>query len=230
VRRCCSIGFLALCLVITWGEAAGQEDDAYLDYRARELVSQARERRSVVDRRIQSYETTARERISVRLRAGIPERLAYRRETAARIECGGGGAAVLAWDGETVVMRPAGLLAVGIDGLGPLSLRLDLRALGNTDLALLGGGFGAGVSGSVGPLPRAYLLGTSSLLVLTAGASVSAYGFAAGAAGDRGPPLFVELRAESMSGDWRSRRGIHRQAAASVVTDVRFGGGRSREP
>jgi hypothetical protein len=142
---------------------------------------------------------------------------------------GGGGAAVLAWDGETVVMRPAGLLAVGIDGLGPLSLRLDLRALGNTDLALLGGGFGAGVSGRVGPLPRAYLLGTSSLLVLTAGASVSAYGFAAGAAGDRGLPLFVELRAESMSGDWRSRRGIHRQAAASVVTGVRFGGGRSRE-
>jgi hypothetical protein len=143
---------------------------------------------------------------------------------------GGGGAAVLAWDGETVVMRPAGLLAVGIDSRGPLSLRLDLRALGNTDLALLGGGFGAGVSGSVGPLPTAYLLGTSSLLVLTAGASVSAYGVAAGVGGERGLPLFVELRAESMSSDWRVGRGQHRQFVGSVVTGVRLGGRRSREP
>jgi hypothetical protein len=143
---------------------------------------------------------------------------------------GGGGAALLAWDGETTVVQPAGLLAVGIDARGPLSLRLDLRALGNTDNAMLGGGLGAGVSGGTGPLPTAYLLGTGSLLLLTAGAWVSAYGVAAGAAGGFGMPLFLELRVESMSSDWLRGRGQHRHAVGSVVTGVRFGGRRSRDP
>jgi hypothetical protein len=143
---------------------------------------------------------------------------------------GGGGVAVLAWGDQTVVVRPAGLLAVGLDARGPVSLRIDVRAVGDTDVALLGGGLGAGVSGGLGPLPTAYLLGTGSLLLLTAGTWVSAFGVVAGAAGGRDLPLFVELRVESMGSDWLRGRGLQRQAVGSVVTGVRFGGRRSREP
>jgi hypothetical protein len=46
----------------------------------------ARVHRSTVDRRIESYETTARKRITVSLRAGMIERTVYRRETAIRID------------------------------------------------------------------------------------------------------------------------------------------------
>src|SRR5690606_32785827 len=66
--------------------AAQDATDAYLDEAARELVRLARVRLQTVDRRIESYATTARERASVSLRAGIAEKLIYRRETATRIE------------------------------------------------------------------------------------------------------------------------------------------------
>ena len=67
---------------------AAQDDpgDAYLDAAARELVRQARARRVTTDRRIQSYQTDAVERVSVGLRVGIGEKLLYRRETASRID------------------------------------------------------------------------------------------------------------------------------------------------
>jgi hypothetical protein len=64
---------------------------AYLDEGARELVRLARLRRTMVDRRIEAYETTARERMSVGLRLRIAERLLYRRESAARIQWSRGG-------------------------------------------------------------------------------------------------------------------------------------------
>jgi hypothetical protein len=60
--------------------------DAYLDDQAREMVRLARARRALYDSRIQAYTATAVERISVGLRAGIAERLVFRRETAARID------------------------------------------------------------------------------------------------------------------------------------------------
>jgi hypothetical protein len=60
--------------------------NAYLNADARELVRLARLRRNTVDRRIESYSTTARERFSIGLRLGIAEKLAYRRETVTRID------------------------------------------------------------------------------------------------------------------------------------------------
>jgi hypothetical protein len=66
------------------GTAAAQTD-AYRDPGARELVERARERRAIVDRRIQAYETTARERISASVSALARDRLVWRRETASRI-------------------------------------------------------------------------------------------------------------------------------------------------
>lgn len=60
--------------------------DAYLDERARETVRRARERRAMYDARIRAYSATAVERMSMGLRAGIAERLMYRRETASRID------------------------------------------------------------------------------------------------------------------------------------------------
>jgi hypothetical protein len=60
--------------------------DAYADARTRELVQRARTRRAMYDARIRAYSATAVERISASLRAGIAERLVYRRETASRID------------------------------------------------------------------------------------------------------------------------------------------------
>ena len=68
------------------GAPGGDDATAYLDAAARELVREARVRRRMVDTRIERYETTARERISVGLSAGIGERLLYRRETASHID------------------------------------------------------------------------------------------------------------------------------------------------
>ncbi|HSJ24117.1 MAG TPA: hypothetical protein VK929_05560 [Longimicrobiales bacterium] len=73
------------------GQAVGDEAlpvlpaDAYADALARDLVRQARIRRTVVDRRIEAYETTVTERISAGLGLGFGERLLYRRETASRV-------------------------------------------------------------------------------------------------------------------------------------------------
>jgi hypothetical protein len=66
-------------------------DDAYLDARARELVRLARARRDVVDRTVTSYAALAEERLSVKLRSPLRDRLVYRRETASRIEWQRGG-------------------------------------------------------------------------------------------------------------------------------------------
>lgn len=67
--------------------ARGQEmADAYLNEDAQELLRQGRLRRNEADRRINGYETTTRERFSVGVRGGIARRLAYRRETVARID------------------------------------------------------------------------------------------------------------------------------------------------
>jgi hypothetical protein len=68
------------------GRTAEAFPDAYADDAARVLVRDARARRALVDNRIRSYETTATERISARLRVGFGERLLLRRETASRIE------------------------------------------------------------------------------------------------------------------------------------------------
>jgi hypothetical protein len=59
--------------------------DAYADAAAADLVRLARIRRSMVDRRIESYEATVVERMSAGLGMGIGERLLYRRETASRV-------------------------------------------------------------------------------------------------------------------------------------------------
>jgi hypothetical protein len=65
---------------------AQDASDAFLDEGARELVRLARVRISTVDRRIETYSTTARERSTISLRAGIAEKLVYRRETVTRID------------------------------------------------------------------------------------------------------------------------------------------------
>jgi hypothetical protein len=59
--------------------------DAYADEVARELVRLARIRRSMVDRRIEAYETRVVERMSAGLGLGIGERLLYRRETVSNV-------------------------------------------------------------------------------------------------------------------------------------------------
>jgi hypothetical protein len=82
-----TIAVLALLLVaLPVALAAQVPADAYLDAEAGELVRAARARRVLIDRRIQRYQATAVERISLGLRAGIAERLLFRRETASRID------------------------------------------------------------------------------------------------------------------------------------------------
>jgi hypothetical protein len=68
------------------GAGAQEPADAYVNDDARTLVRLARLRRNTVDRRIEAYGTTARERFSVGLHAGIGEKLVYRRETVTRID------------------------------------------------------------------------------------------------------------------------------------------------
>jgi hypothetical protein len=135
----------------------------------------------------------------------------------------GAGVAVVDSYGRTVV-HPAGLLAAGFDAAGPPSLRFDLRGVGNTNTALLGGGFGVGVSGRLGPWPAAYLLGTGSVLLATEGAWISAYGMAVGAAVRQGAPVFAELRVESLSGEQARVRAQRGAAVASFVAGLRVGG------
>jgi hypothetical protein len=163
------------------------------------------------------------------LAAGFGATLAGTAATAASAQgmhfSAAGGGAVVDSHGRTVV-HPAGLLAVGLDAAGPLSLRLDLRGVGNTTTALLGGGFGVGVSGRLGLLPVAYLLGTGSMLLATEGAWTSAYGVAAGAGFRQGAPLFAELRVESMSGEQARVRAQRGAAIASLVLGLRVGGRR----
>lgn len=77
---------LAAAAIATSAVFAQDTTDAYLDEDARELVRLARLRIKTVDRRIEAYGTTARERFSVRLDAGIAEKLVYRRETVTRID------------------------------------------------------------------------------------------------------------------------------------------------
>lgn len=77
---------LAAAAIAPSAAIAQDNPDAYMDEDARELVRLARLRRNTVDRRIEAYGTTARERFSVRLDAGIAEKLAYRRETVTRID------------------------------------------------------------------------------------------------------------------------------------------------
>jgi hypothetical protein len=78
---------LPLLLTLITAEARAQDtSDAYVNEAARELVRLARVRRNTVDRRIEAYGTTARERISAGLRAGIAEKLIYQRETVTRID------------------------------------------------------------------------------------------------------------------------------------------------
>jgi hypothetical protein len=77
---------IALLLLDAGAAAAAAQADAYADPLARELVARARERRTLEDRRIQSYRTTATERISAGLKLGIGERLLYRRETASIVD------------------------------------------------------------------------------------------------------------------------------------------------
>ena len=78
--------FLSLSLL-----AAQDSSNAYLDARARDLISNARGRRDVIDRSITRYQATAKERISVGLRTKLRERLFWRRETASRIDWRRGG-------------------------------------------------------------------------------------------------------------------------------------------
>jgi hypothetical protein len=59
--------------------------DTYADDAARILVEQARLRRGMVDGRIRSYETRSLERMSIRLRTPIGERLLFRRETTSQV-------------------------------------------------------------------------------------------------------------------------------------------------
>lgn len=81
-----TILLLAAALLAPVPSSAQTPTDAYIDEGARELVRLARVRLNTFDRRIDAYTTTARERFSASLRAGIAEKLVYRRETVTRIE------------------------------------------------------------------------------------------------------------------------------------------------
>lgn len=76
---------LATSLIPTGARAQAIPADAYLDVGARELVARARDRREQVDDAIRSYETVAREQVSLGLSAFRRDRLFFRREVAARI-------------------------------------------------------------------------------------------------------------------------------------------------
>jgi hypothetical protein len=91
--------------------------DAYMDDGARELVRLARARRSMVDRRIERYETTVQERISVGLRAGFAERLLFRRETVSRID----------WTRDTVRIDVLGAREVLPPVTGTVNVPRDLQ-------------------------------------------------------------------------------------------------------
>ncbi|MGH8436754.1 MAG: hypothetical protein ACRERX_20335, partial [Pseudomonas sp.] len=85
---------MLLALALTAAPASAQQPDssnAFLDARARELLQLARARRDYVDRSITSYDATVKERLSVGLRLRLTDRLAYRRETASRVEWNRGG-------------------------------------------------------------------------------------------------------------------------------------------
>jgi hypothetical protein len=88
--------------------------DAYADESARELVRRARIRRSMVDHRIEAYETRAVERISAGLRTPLGERLIFRRETASHVS----------WTRDTVRIHVLGAREV----LPPVSERLQIPA------------------------------------------------------------------------------------------------------
>lgn len=60
-------------------------DAAFLDARARELLEGARERQLLIDPSVQAYETTAAERISLRMRAVRRDRSIWGREVVARV-------------------------------------------------------------------------------------------------------------------------------------------------
>jgi hypothetical protein len=86
VRRWPIVMLLAAATCAPCGAGAQEPADAYVNDDARTLVRLARLRRNTVDRRIEAYGTTARERFSVGLHAGIGEKLVYRRETVTRID------------------------------------------------------------------------------------------------------------------------------------------------
>lgn len=80
-----TVALLALQLV---GGSAGTSDasDAYLDPAARTLVERARERRNMVEGRIEQYRTVSRTRFTVGFRALRRDRTLYRCEAASRVE------------------------------------------------------------------------------------------------------------------------------------------------
>ena len=105
------------------GQVAGEPAravpaDAYADAAARELVQQARARRAMYDSRISAYSATAVERITVGLRAGIAERLLYRRETASHID----------WTLDTVRVEVVGAREVAPAFSGATGIPADLQS------------------------------------------------------------------------------------------------------
>jgi hypothetical protein len=77
---------LALAALQAVAPQADSFPDAYLDPGARALVAQARERRDLVEGRIERYRTVSRSRISIGLRALRRDRMFYRCEAVARVE------------------------------------------------------------------------------------------------------------------------------------------------
>ena len=77
---------LALAAMQAVAPQADSFPDAYLDPGARALVAQARERRDLVEGRIERYRTVSRSRISIGLRALRRDRMFYRCEAVARVE------------------------------------------------------------------------------------------------------------------------------------------------
>ncbi len=84
------LAIFALSAALTLAQQS-DSSDAYLDAHARQLVSQVRARRLMVDRSITRYQALAKERISLGLRTRLRDRLFYRRETASRIDWRRGG-------------------------------------------------------------------------------------------------------------------------------------------
>jgi hypothetical protein len=117
--------------------------------------------------------------------------------------------------------RPAAALAIGLELAGPLTLRLDVRVIGNTDTALLAAGTSAGTSAALGVSTFGYLLGAVGWGLFTEGQVAPHLGVVTGAGRTGGLPLFAEVRYDYFTASFTSvPRGRH---SFSIVTGVRLG-------
>jgi hypothetical protein len=124
-----------------------------------------------------------------------------------------------AWNEAQV--RPAMALALGLQTEGLATLRLEIRGVGNTDTALLGGGAAAGVTAPLSGSAFGYLLAAAGMGLYTEGQTAPHVGAIAGAGSQGRLPVFGELRYDHFTSSMTSPpRGPH---LLSFLAGVRVG-------